>query len=93
VISDVRRFYHHSARYEDISFGVKVLRVFENRMLRKLLRSKTDEVTRYWKRLHNEEHYDVYFSLNIIRVNKPRSMRWAGHVANMETGEMHSKFW
>jgi hypothetical protein len=52
-----------------------VLRVFENRMLRKLFRSKTDKVSRYWRRLHNEEHYDLNSSLNIIRVNKPRRMR------------------
>jgi hypothetical protein len=70
-----------------------VLRVFENRMLRMLFRSKTDKVTRYWRRLHNEEHYGLNSSLNIIRVNKARRMRKAGHVANMETGEMHSEFW
>jgi len=62
-------------------------------MLRKLFRPKTDEVTRHWRRPHNEEHYDLYSSLNIIRANKPRRMRWAGHVTNMETGEMHSEFW
>jgi hypothetical protein len=67
--------------------------MFENRMLRKLFRPKMDEVTRYWRKLHNEEHYDLYSSLSIIRVNKPRRLRWAGHVANMETGEMYSEFW
>jgi len=82
-------------RYEDITFGVKVLRMFENRMLRKLFRPKTEGRIRYWRQLHNEEHYDLHSSLNIIWVNKARRMRWAGHVANMETGEMemYSEFW
>ena len=62
-------------------------------MLRKLFRSKTDEVIRYWRRLHNEEHYDLYSSLNTIRVNKPIRMRWARNVANMEIGEWHSAYW
>jgi len=41
------------------------------------------EVTRDWGKLHNEEHSDLYSSLNIIRVIKLRRMRWAGHVAPM----------
>jgi hypothetical protein len=57
------------------------LRVFENRVLRKIFGPKRDEATGEWRRLHNEELYDLYSSLNIIRVIKSRRMRCAGHVA------------
>jgi hypothetical protein len=56
--------------------------MFEKRMVRKLFKPKTDEVTRQKRKLHDEEHYDLYSSINIIRMNKPRRIRWAGHVAN-----------
>jgi hypothetical protein len=46
------------------------LRVFENRVLRKIFGRKRDEVTGKWRRLHNEEVYDLYSSPNIIRVIK-----------------------
>jgi hypothetical protein len=44
------------------------LRVFENRVLRKIFGPKRDEVTGEWRRLHSEELYDLYSSPNIIRV-------------------------
>jgi len=59
------------------------LKVFENRVLRKIFRPRRDEVTGEWRRLHNEELNDLYPSPNIVWVTKSRRMRWAGHVARM----------
>jgi hypothetical protein len=59
------------------------LRVFENRVLRKIFGPKRDEVTGEWKKLHNEEIHIFYSSPNIIRQIKSRRMRWEGHVALM----------
>jgi hypothetical protein len=57
------------------------LRVFENRVLRRIFGQKRDEVTGDWRKLHNEEVHNLYFSPNIIRMIKSWTMRWAGHVA------------
>jgi hypothetical protein len=57
--------------------------VFENRVLRKIFGPKRDEVTGEWRKLHNDELYDLYSSPNIIWVIKLRRMRWAGHVVRM----------
>ena len=59
------------------------LRVFENKVLRRILEPKRDEVTGEWRRPHNEELYALYFLPDIIRVIKSRRLRWAGHVALM----------
>jgi hypothetical protein len=59
------------------------LRVFENRVLRRIFGPKGDEATGEWRRLHNEELNDLYSSPNIFRVIKSRRMTWAGHVARM----------
>jgi len=59
------------------------LRVFENRVLRRIFGSKRDEVTGEWKKLHSEELNELYSSPNIVRGIKSRRMRWAGHVARM----------
>ena len=59
------------------------LRVFENRVLRRLFGPKRDEVTGEWRTLINEELNDLYSLPNIVRVVKSRRMRWAGHVARM----------
>jgi hypothetical protein len=59
------------------------LRLFENRVLRRIFGPKRDEVTGGWRKLHNEELRDLYSSPSIIRIIKSRRMRWAGHVARM----------
>jgi hypothetical protein len=59
------------------------LRVFENRVLKRIFGRKRDEVTGEWRKLHNEELRDLYSSPSIIRMIKSMRMRWAGHVARM----------
>jgi hypothetical protein len=59
------------------------LRVFENRVLRRIFLPKRDEVTREWRKLHNEELHNLYSSPDIIRQVKSRRMRWVGHVARV----------
>jgi hypothetical protein len=59
------------------------LRVFENKVLRRIFGPTRDEVTGGWRKLHNEEFRDLYSSPSIIRIIKSRRMRWARHVARM----------
>jgi hypothetical protein len=66
------------------------LRVFENRVLRRIFGPKRDEVTGGWRKLHNWELHGLYSSPSIVRVIKARRMRWAGHVARM--GEVRSAY-
>ena len=54
-------------------------------ILRRIFEPKKDE-NGEWTRLHNEELHSLYRSPNIVRVNKSRRLRWAGHVARMEEG-------
>ena len=61
------------------------LRVFENRILRRIFRPKRDE-NGEWRRLHNEEFHRLYRSPNIVRVIKSRRLRQTDHVAKMEEG-------
>ena len=65
------------------------LRVFENRVLRRIFGPRRDEVTGEWKKLHNGE-LNLYSSPNIVRVIKSRRMGWAEHVARM--GEMRGVY-
>jgi hypothetical protein len=62
------------------------LRVFENKVLRRIFGPARDEVTGEWRKLHNGELHNLYSSPDIIRQIKSRRMRWAGHVACMGEG-------
>jgi len=62
------------------------LRMFENRVLKRVFGPKSDEVTGEWRRLHNKELCELYSLPNIVRVVKSRRMRRAGHVAHMGEG-------
>jgi hypothetical protein len=59
------------------------LRVFENRVLRRIFGPKRDEVIGEWRRLHNKELYARHPSPDVIRVVKSRRLRYAGHLARM----------
>jgi hypothetical protein len=66
------------------------LRVFENRVLRRIFGPKRDEVAGGSRKLHNEELHGLYSSPGIVRVIKVRRLRWAGHVAR--TGEVRGAY-
>jgi hypothetical protein len=57
------------------------LRVFENRVLRRIFGLKRNEVMGGWRKLHNEKLHNLYSSPNIIRMIKSRRLRWTGHEA------------
>jgi hypothetical protein len=61
------------------------LRVYENRVLRKIFRTKREE-DGTWRILHNDELHILYSSPNIVKVIKSRRMGWAGHVARIGEG-------
>jgi hypothetical protein len=67
------------------------LRVFENRLLRRIFGPKREE-DGLWRKLHNDELHCLYSSPNIVRVIKSGRMRWAGHVARMGRGEVFTGF-
>jgi hypothetical protein len=56
------------------------LRVFKNRVQRRIFGPKRDEVTGEWRKLHNEELHNLFSSPDIIRQVKSRRMRWVGNV-------------
>jgi hypothetical protein len=59
------------------------LRVFENRVLRRIFGLKRYEATGGWRKLHNEGLHNLYSSPSIIRMMNPRRIRWTWHVARM----------
>jgi hypothetical protein len=69
------------------------LRVFENRVLRRIFRPKRDEVTGEWRKLHDGELHNFYCSPDTIRQIKSRRMRWVGHVARMGEGRNVYRVW
>jgi hypothetical protein len=60
------------------------LRVFENRVLRRKIGPKREEVEGGWRRPHSEKFHNLYASPNIIRVIKSRGMKW-------EAGSVHGR--
>jgi hypothetical protein len=68
------------------------LRVFEDRVLRKIFGPKRGE-DGSWRKLHNDELHSLYSSPNIVGVIKSRRIRWAGHVACRGRGEVFTGFW
>jgi hypothetical protein len=68
-----------------IKGGDHRLKVFENRVLRRIFGPKRDEVTGDWRKMHNGELHNLYSSPN--RMIKTKRMRWAGHVARMGEDE------
>ena len=72
----------------DIEGGTS-MRVFENRVLKRIFGSKRDEVPGEYRKLHKQELNDLYYSPNIIRVITQRW--WAGHVARMGGDERRTR--
>jgi hypothetical protein len=63
--------------------GEHKLRVFENRVLRRIFEPKRNGVKGGWRKIHNAELHNLYSTPNIIRTIKSMRMRWAGYVARM----------
>jgi hypothetical protein len=69
------------------------LRVFENWVLRRIFGPKRDELTGDWRKLHNGVLHNLYSTTNIIRVNKSRRMRRAGHAARIGRMGIYVRYW
>jgi hypothetical protein len=69
------------------------LRLFKNRVLRRIFEPKKDEVTRERRKLHNKELNNSYSSPSNVRVKKSRRMRWTGHVTRMRRVGVYTGFW
>jgi hypothetical protein len=74
-------FFNYSYLIEDTVFNR--LRVFENKVLKRIFGPKRGEVTGGWRKLHKKELHGLYSSPSIVRAIKARRTRWAGHVARM----------
>ena len=68
------------------------MRFFENRLLRRIFRSKMDEITGEWRKLPNEERTELCSSPNIFRVIKSRKIRLTGYIARVRRGGVHTAF-
>jgi hypothetical protein len=67
--------------------------VFENRVLKRIIGHKRNEVTGGWREMHNEKLHELHSSPNITSVIKSKRMRWAGYVTCMgETGDAYKTF-
>jgi hypothetical protein len=62
-------------------------------VLRRIFGAKRDEMTGGWRKPHDEELHDLYFSPSIIRIIKSRRMRWAGHVSQMGKKSNTYRLW
>jgi hypothetical protein len=69
------------------------LRVFENRVLRRIFGLKREKVTGQWRKLHSGEFHNLYSSPDIIRRIKSRRMMWGGMWHARERGETCTAFW
>jgi hypothetical protein len=69
------------------------LKVFANRVLRRILGPERDKIIGIWRKLHNEELHNLYSSPSIIRMTKSRRTRLAVHVARMGRRGMHIGYW
>jgi hypothetical protein len=69
------------------------LRVFENRVLRRIFWPKRDEVTGEWRRLHNEELNDLYSSQNIYSGDQIKKNEVGGACSTWGRGEVHTGIW
>jgi hypothetical protein len=69
------------------------LRVSENRLLRRILEPKRDEVTGRWRKLYDEELHNLYSSPSVIITIKKRRMRWTGHVARTGAKRNAYRYW
>jgi hypothetical protein len=94
ILKDLKTNIYKTVILQVVLFGCETLsltlreerlRVFENRVLRKIFGLKREEAGS-WRKLHNDELHSLYSSPNIVRVIKSRRMRWAGYVARMGEG-------
>ena len=69
------------------------LRLFENRVLRRIFVSKRDVMTREWRKLYNEWLNDLYSLSSTFRVIKSRRMRWERYLGLRGRGEVCSGVW